>query len=237
MKIIQVNIEHGTHLDKIGAFIARENPDVVCMQEVLEPNFFEFKEKFQMNGIFVPMFVRNGALQGIATLSKSEILKSEAAYYHKPKEELMRIKDKSEFILEDNHHLILQTQIRDNKQSFTILNTHFPVHYPGHEVSDFQKQCFKKLDTILDTKTDFILMGDTNCPRGTIIFDTLARKYKDNIPKEAVTSLDPNLHRAGFLPYMVDCLFTTPEYKVKSIKLVEGVSDHMGIVAEIEKVL
>jgi len=34
---------------------------------------------------------------------------------------------------------------------------------------------------------------------------------------------------------MVDCLFSTPAYKASNVKLVDGVSDHMAIVAEIRK--
>jgi hypothetical protein len=34
---------------------------------------------------------------------------------------------------------------------------------------------------------------------------------------------------------MVDGLFTTPVYQTSNVKLVDGVSDHMAIVAEIHK--
>ena len=67
-------------------------------------------------------------------------------------------------------------------------------------------------------------------------FDRIARKYKDNIPKKYKTSLDQNLHRVKGLQYMVDGLFTTPGYKASNVKLVDGVSDHVAIVADIEKV-
>jgi hypothetical protein len=70
------------------------------------------------------------------------------------------------------------------------------------------------MNAILKTKKDFILTGDTNCPRGTELFDSLAKDYKDNIPQDAVTTIDKELHRVGFLPYVIDCMFTTPEYKV-----------------------
>ena len=36
--------------------------------------------------------------------------------------------------------------------------------------------------------------------------------------------------------FMVDGLFTTPTYRALNVKLIDGISDHMAIVAEINKV-
>ena len=35
---------------------------------------------------------------------------------------------------------------------------------------------------------------------------------------------------------MVDGLFTTPAYKASDVKLVDGISDHMAIVAKINRI-
>jgi hypothetical protein len=51
-----------------------------------------------------------------------------------------------------------------------------------------------------------------------------------------ITSIDADLHRDGDKvrkPLMVDGLFTSPIYKCSNVRLQNGVSDHMAIVAEI----
>jgi hypothetical protein len=45
------------------------------------------------------------------------------------------------------------------------------------------------------------------------------------------------LHRVKGIMFMVDGLFTTSKYNATNVKLVDGVSDHMAIVANIEKII
>jgi endonuclease/exonuclease/phosphatase family metal-dependent hydrolase len=82
---------------------------------------------------------------------------------------------------------------------------------------------------------DFILTGDFNAPRGRATWDTLAAKYKDNIPARYTSSIDPS-HRAGESPYVVDGIFTTPEYEARNVELHEGISDHKAVTATVVKV-
>lgn len=233
MKLLQINIEGDKHIDTVTDFILRENPDVICMQEVFESQFESFKTEFKMNGVFVGLNIRNGRALGTAIYCKN-ITGSSIEYYWKQTADL-RAEDDGSTPFKHAHCSLLSAQIPFGGKIFNVITTHFPVHYPGYEVSDFQKECFARMRSLLETKHDLILSGDTNCPRGTEIFDTLATMYKDNIPKEAVTTIDENLHRVGFLPYVIDCLFTTKDYNVTNVKLVSGVSDHLGIVAEIER--
>lgn len=62
-----------------------------------------------------------------------------------------------------------------------------------------------------------------------------AQNLKDNVPETYRTSIDGNIHRAGPLPLMVDCLFTTPGYTAADVVLKDGVSDHMAVAGEIRK--
>lgn len=234
MKLLQINIEYDKHLDLVHDFIKRENPDIVCMQEVFENDFNKFTSSFDFFSTYVPMNILNDKKRGLAIYSKYPLNNICTEYYYKPTEEVTTL-IKTQTQLEE-HELLLSAEIEINGSTYNIFTTHFPVNYPGHEVSELQKGRFKAMNSILKTKKGLILTGDTNCPRGTEIFDSLARDYKDNIPEDTMTTIDKKLHRAGFLPYVVDCLFTTPDYIVTNIKLVSGVSDHLGIVAEIEKV-
>lgn len=236
MKLIQINIERDKHLDSVNDLISRENPDVICMQEVFDVDFEKIKSTYGMEGVFDAMCINEGHEQGSAIFSKNKIINSSIEYYLKPTEELLS-DITGETPMSKAHCSLISVEVEFGKQIYNIITTHFPLHSPGSEVSDFQRECFKKMGSILNLKKDFILAGDTNCPRGTELFDTLARKYKDNIPRDTVTTIDANIHRAGFLPYVIDCMFTTPQYTVTNIKLVDGVSDHMAVVAEIQKVI
>ncbi len=60
--------------------------------------------------------------------------------------------------------------------------------------------------------------------------------YTDNIPSCYTTSIDPHLHRAGALDLLVDVLFTTPKYRASDVRLVSGLSDHMAVAGNIEKI-
>ncbi|MDB5204561.1 MAG: hypothetical protein JWP09_589 [Candidatus Taylorbacteria bacterium] len=236
MKLIQINIEGDKHFDLVYDFISRENPDVITMQEIFENEFEKFKSKYSIYGVYAPLYIINGRTIGTAIFCKTEIVAHNIESYLKSVQEVTNANSFS-FPMSDAHCSLLSAEIVHNDQIFNFMTTHFPVNYPGSKVSDFQRECFKKMDAILKNKKDFILSGDTNCPRGTELFDSLAKDYKDNIPKDAVTTIDEKIHRAGFMPYVIDCLFTTSEYKVTNVKLVSGVSDHLGIVAEIEKVI
>jgi hypothetical protein len=43
-------------------------------------------------------------------------------------------------------------------------------------------------------------------------------------------------HRAAPLELVVDTVFSTPEYRVVDIRVLEGISDHKGILALVERV-
>jgi hypothetical protein len=94
---------------------------------------------------------------------------------------------------------------------------------------------------ILGTMGEFVLGGDFNAPRGGEMFSVLSSAYTDNIPLQYKTSLDLTLHRAArergpqLGDKMVDGLFSTPAYSVSDVRLVDGVSDHMAVVATISK--
>ena len=122
-----------------------------------------------------------------------------------------------------------------SKDIFRILTSHLTVTNEG-EVSQIQLDDNERFINNVKSLGELVFCGDTNAPRGRSAFGGIAEVFKDNIPLEYVTSLDQNLHRVKGLPYMIDCLFTTPKYKALNVKLIDGVSDHMAVVADIEKI-
>lgn len=233
IKLIQLNIEGDKHIDKIVPFFEREKPEVVCLQEVNENTFNRLKEKFGWSGVFAPM-CKKADLFGVALLSALPIESSIIEYYWKD-ENSIPDGDRREGDLEWLARALIMANIVKAGKSYTVTTTHFPKNHKGNEVADFQRRDYAALSKILSQYPNLIFTGDTNCPRGTEIFDDLAKKYKDNIPADVITTLDLNLHIKGqSIFYVVDGLFTTPNYQVQNIKLVGGVSDHLALVVEID---
>ena len=246
MKLISLNIELNKHRDKVLSFLKKENPDVVCLQEILEEDFPIYKKELEMEGVIEMWYLMNfvsdshnakfnGQKHGVAIFSK-KILNSGFTYYNGLKENVT--KPVGDFIgdkpLQENSVFLWVEVENDKGEKFKFITTHLPVTSKG-ETTDYQLEVVEKLLKELEKIPEFILCGDTNAPRGKEAFTLLSDKYKDNIPKEYQTSLDQNLHRVKGLQYMVDGLFTTPDYKAENVKLVDGVSDHMAIIADIEK--
>jgi hypothetical protein len=57
----------------------------------------------------------------------------------------------------------------------------------------------------------------------------------DHLPANVTSTLDPQFHRAKGLEYVVDTIFSTPEYEVTEVRVLNGISDHKGIVARVER--
>ena len=57
----------------------------------------------------------------------------------------------------------------------------------------------------------------------------------DHLPATVTTTLDAKFHYAGALELVVDTIFATPEYSVDDVKVLEGISDHKGILATIAR--
>jgi exonuclease III len=229
MKLISINIEHNVHDDLVLAFLKKEAPDVVCIQELLEEKFDFYKEQLGLPGVYqflyyemdAPGFV--GKKQGIGIFAKDMEAHGSIPFNSRVKSP-------------DHSLILLWAEVRDESgETFKVATTHLPVTRHG-EVTPFQLQVVDSLLVTLAELGDFIFCGDTNAPRGKEAFGKIAEKYKDNIPVEYTTSLDQDLHRVKGLQYMVDGLFTTPLYKASAVTLTDGISDHMAIVAQIAKV-
>jgi len=236
MKIIQLNVEGDKHREKVSAFLKLEDPEVVCLEEVIEDiGLPSFKERFGMEGVFVPMQFDNlGRKQGVALLSKYPLENIRVKYYWKKGEEL--IPDQHKESVGDEHRPLLLGEVDRDGERYVIGVTHFPVSYPGTNISDFQRVCHGKLRGVLMEEKEIIFCADTNCPRGTELFDDIATVLTDNIPQNVITTIDKDIHKAGFLPYVIDCMFTSKQYKANDVRVVGGVSDHMAVIADVSRV-
>lgn len=232
------------HTDRVVPFLTNENPEVVCMQELFEDQIDFYKKELQMECIYKPMGLWDSSISckenkgirkfGIAIFAKN--IKESKYEYITGNEDNLNIHVSSTRVEDRNNvntPIMWAKIISSSGREYNIANTHFTWTYEG-TATPFQIEDAKKLISILDSNLEeFIFMGDTNAPRGRETFDMIATYFKDNIPKEYTTSIDQNLHRVKGLEYIVDCLFTKGDIKVENVKLVDGLSDHMAVVGEV----
>lgn len=243
MKLVSINIETFKHHDTVKSFLEREKPDVVCFQEILEEDLGMYQEFLGWKYIWKPMkYVMSPTLGGPlnklvgVALFAPDFIEYGSHYYtgnesntHYSLEECMASPE-----LLNNHVLVWADIAQDNNSVVRIATTHFVLTKEG-ESTPYQLEVVDTLIKKLDELGDFVLVGDLNAPRGNETFGRLAAKYTDAIPPEYKTSLDQKLHRVPGLMLMVDGCFTTNGYTASNVRLVDGVSDHMAIAADITK--
>ncbi len=245
MKLVSINIENNLHTKTVLEFLKKERPDIVCMQELLEEDFPFYKKELNLEGVYQPWHCiispnypnLKGKKNGVAIFSKN-IVDSGFIFYNGRKENIQ--KSFEEYMSREEfrkNSVLVWADIKDNNSNLIlkIVTTHLPVTHEG-EVTEYQIKVIDALLAELSRIDEFVLCGDTNAPRGAESFSRIAKKYKDNIPQEYNTSIDQNIHRTKGIQFMVDVLFTTPLYEVTRVRFQDGVSDHMALVAEIERI-
>jgi endonuclease/exonuclease/phosphatase family metal-dependent hydrolase len=245
IKLVSVNIELEKHLDRVRAFLKKEKPDVICLQEVYELDLAEFAKEFAMKSAFGQMsLIGRGeytkppfAPYGVGILSALPMQEVRRAYYTGSEQEAKTREFQGNS--QSDPHLLLIASVKKEDKSFTIGTTHFTWSADG-ESDDAQKKDIQRLLAVAKEFPEIILAGDFNAPRGRQTFDTISKQYTDNIPERYTTSIDSNLHRDGEKirgkQLMVDGLFSTKGYECCNVRLQSGVSDHMAIVAEVKNI-
>jgi len=247
IKIVSVNIERSNHLEKVLAFLDKEKPDVICLQEVCEIDLPLFSKYF---GGRAPVFsavtketeitgravVHGTAIGGVIPYTRQKI------YHYAGDDRVIPETDESnqQTSVLGNREVVM-ADFEKGGEKYCIASTHFTWSSRGAS-TDQQKQDMKKMLDVLSAEQDLVLTGDFNAPRGGETFSMLTDKYKDNVPEIHKTSLDASLHRAGregrgneISDKMVDGIFSTPGYRIADVDLVFGVSDHAAIVASVWK--
>lgn len=236
LKLLSINIEDEKHLDRVMAFIDQEKPDVLCLQEVLERDVPLFEKAIQGTGIFIPngLCLIQGKYEkwGIGIFSGLPLSDTEVAYYRRYGEELRSIDNESTDPIDRS---LAYAKVEKEGVSYDILTTHFTWTPDGHP-TDRQRESLAAFLAAIAPYRSLVFCGDMNAPRGMETFEKIAQLYRDNIPQEYTTSLDPEFHSTkGRFQLMVDALFSTLDYRIENVRLQFGISDHAAIVAEVHK--
>ncbi len=240
IKVISVNIEGDNHFDTVFAFIERENPDVVCMQEVYEVDLPLFCTRLSPTYRYLPLSTvsapnpfrkaQKGA-EGVVIFSKLPIHDSGSFYYESEPIDTTILDSRPE----GSRRGLVWIDIEVGGKIYRIATTHFTWSWKG-EVTTLQKADLGNLMRELEAVKPTLLCGDFNTPRGSEIFDHLATVFTDMIPPTVTTTIDQNLHRVSGIQFVVDGFFVAPGYTASNVRVLDGVSDHCALVGELETV-
>lgn len=247
LKLISLNIETNKHYHRVLALLNKENPDVMCFQEVPK-EFLSHIERLGYETCFVTrrtIFDENGDSfeEGLLLASRFPF-EAETKLYHKEKilvqnPSLVRSDNSTDTRFDDYSYIIAKIFVDD--KIFNIATTHLMVTADGL-ANEFQAKGVAELLNQLESEDSHIICGDFNMPRGyNSLYNEFTKYYTDQIPLKYKSSLDRNLHRCGnmqlnqpiFDEYMVDYVFTKLPYQARNVRLEFGVSDHAAVIAEI----
>jgi len=236
ISVISLNIEHAKHLDLIEPFLERENPEVFCVQELLEQNIPFFEKIAGKLVCFAPMAAHSGkvdpaavGVMGVGIFSRLPAISRGIEYYFGNQNDIINFESNGLGIM---NRALIYCDVEKGGKTFRIGTTHFtwtPDGYP----SDSQRRDLRAFLGILEKAGEIVFTGDFNAARGREIFDEIARRYKDNVPDKYTNSIDNTFHRSENLELMIDGFFSTPAYKVSDVEMVCGLSDHCAIKARI----
>lgn len=243
LKLVCVNIERSKHLARVEDFLAREEADVVCLQEVAMHDVPRFEKMFGGHFAWAPMckgvWEESPDLQVmcVGMGSRHGLGDVRVQYYHGTDEPLPTLafdEARTEFYRDSISHLLLSADVVVAGEAYRIGTTHLTWTKNGASTPEQREDAAALIEAARDDGVG-VLCGDFNAPRGRETWAMLAAAFKDNIPPEIGTTLDGSLHRAGPLPYVVDGLFSAKGYAVSGVRVVDGVSDHMGLAAYVAR--
>jgi endonuclease/exonuclease/phosphatase family metal-dependent hydrolase len=235
LKLLTLNIENDRHLARVCAAIAEHLPDIVCLQEVLEPDC----ARLASSGGYDVKYALSGYLRGragpernwgVAVLSRVPLRCQSVAYYsddsiirpiHQPN---------------DARRVVIMTELEHLGRPYRIATTHF-TWTPDGEINVQQQADFPRLKALLCPYPDYVFCGDFNAPRGREMFGKFVNELGliDHLPASVTSTLDRQFHPLGELGLVVDTLFSTRHYRVMDTQVLEGLSDHKGVLALVER--
>lgn len=235
VQLLTLNIEGDRHLARVREAIARHSPDILCLQEVFESDCAVlaavggYDVKFGLSARMPPER-RRGGDWGVAVFTRASALRQELLSYADDP----RIRNFA--VPNDARRLAIVTELEHGGRAYRIVTTHF-TWSPDGQANDEQRADFARLKAVLARFPDYVLCGDFNAPRGREMFAKFTDELRliDHLPQHVTTTLDPQLHRMRGLELVVDTVFSTPHYAVTNVRVLEGVSDHKGILATLER--
>ncbi len=248
LKMIQVNIWKGRFLDALVAFLKKENPDIITLQEVTagKDNFYSDKRLdiflylqkiLGMRGAVAPEFRFIGdtfSYQGNALLVKGNVATSTTVWLY-PYAELPDDYENDEPLLRHLPRNILDATVHVGGKKLHVLSVHGAWNRDPIDTPENLRQAKLIVGHIKTLHGEpFLLGGDLNMPPGSRVIkmiDTVARNILEG--SGVASTLHPTIHKtAKEKPkgLLVDYIYTSSHFTVKKIDVpVVAVSDHLPV--------
>lgn len=235
LELLTLNIQNNRHLERVRATLVEHRPDIVCLQEAIESDCASLASStgytvtYAVSGYVSdqPGPERNW---GVAVLSRVPLLRHVRSYYaDDPAIRVLREPN-------DPRGVLLIIELEHLDQPYRIATTHF-TWTPDGEINALQKADFPRMKALLARYPDYVLCGDFNAPRGKEMFSRFVNELEltDHLPASVQSTIDPEFHHVKGLTLVVDTVFSTPHYRVTNVRVLEGISDHKGILARVER--
>jgi endonuclease/exonuclease/phosphatase family metal-dependent hydrolase len=236
IKLLTLNIEGDRHLERVRAVIAAHQPDIVCLQEVFEADCpylaaaGGYHWRFALSALVRDHAGSRMRNWGVAMLARVPVLGQYTNYY--ADDPTIRVLDDPN----DPRRVLVVAELQHGRQQYRVATTHFTWSARG-DISAQQKADFSRLKAVLSRYPDYLLCGDFNAPRNREMFSMFTGELSltDLLPEHITSTIDAQYHYAGSLELVVDTFFSTGEYQAADIRLLEGISDHKGILALVQR--
>lgn len=178
MKILCYNIHRAmdasnkSTINSMIRFFKSQNPDVICLQEVMYCQFLYMKVFLNMDGVFAANVVKRISKYGICIFSKRKIQMSEHVFLPSKKEQ---------------RGFLYVTIKLDNKKILKIINTHL-----GLDSDERKDQINTILNYIKKLDGNMVLCGDFNEKNINLdeFIDCAIYLHKDDIPTFKTSRID-----------------------------------------------
>ena len=246
-RLLQLNIQKGSHLDAVIRYINRHNFDIVCLQEVAGGRigvgnvncYEEILKRTHLRGNLAPYISITGDVSsfiGNATFYKHTwIPKTVHVIWLKKHQELA---DPSGIDARRVSRCALATFFQKNNHELLVINTHLAWGPTPNDTLYKKNQAEKLYQWIRkQRRIPFILTGDFNLNPHTVIVSRLSRLGRNLTTQYKVTNtLNPRLHRLKMLfpsGLVVDYVIADKRFHIKKFFVEEAdLSDHFGLITE-----
>lgn len=251
LKFIQINIYKGKYLDELVEFLKEEESDFISMQEVSagklnnyeskDVNLFELlSQKLSYKGVFhsdVEILGDPNSSFGNAVFAKWPILDSKVIILNtfRPMTLTEFSSDPAIWASMPRHMLDVVCQVGGVK--IHVISIHGRRIAPPVDNPESMRQASLIADHLRSLGDElFILGGDFNMPPETSTITIVSGAATNLMEGSGVSqTLNPAVHELGDRGYLVDYIFTSKHFKLKSLAVPQvTVSDHLPVIAQLE---
>lgn len=238
-KVVNKNYDGGENAKAFSKFINKQNPDIICLQELTDtyenrlktfmPNYhFTGENRFNKKSIWYSHFGEKNAIT-----TNLKIIKTKTYSLSK---NINKIGKRS--LLSIFPRIATVTTITKEKRSFTVINTHL-----DHLTNTGRKTQLIYLKQIIELNNNYpiILTGDFNLNTESKLFQEFVKYMQTKncklVPVEEKTFKPPvNPFKISYNFKTPDHIFIPKEFIIENVDVIDNVfSDHKLIKIKIKK--